>query len=279
LLNDAAKTKQPTSHNAMKSIIATLSPQTIETLITWCEADKYTEVRKRCAKPKSEGGLDLQISESTLNRLFSTHGIADSAEARQEYIALLNRGPNVNLLDVSYENLELRLFELSARPNPIPSDLRLIFQIVTRLRALKISERRVQIDEQRETRLAQTAATKAGGTSSHESPSSGPFYTEEDLEPKLTEEQRIYRTRVILGKTVDNEGNEIQPPQPSPQSLAAPKPPPETRLSAAEMQYRVRVMLGKEPPDEAFEEQMREKERIYQEWKQKMLKTRKPQEP
>jgi hypothetical protein len=138
----------------MNSILDHLAPETKATLIAWCEEQSYKAVSERAAKPIAEGGLDLHISPSTLCRLYTTHGIAETKQARQAYTELLQLPPGANLLDATYTQLETRLFELASRPNPSVAELRLVFQITARLRALQLSERRVVVAEKRETRAA-----------------------------------------------------------------------------------------------------------------------------
>src|ERR1051326_8824157 len=115
----------------MKSILNTLDSYTIETLLSWCEDHPYTEVKKLAAKPPSDGGLSLNISAATLCRLYTSHGIADAKEARAQYAASLGLGQNSstkNLLDAAQDQLELRILELSSRPNPSVAELRLLSQ-------------------------------------------------------------------------------------------------------------------------------------------------------
>jgi hypothetical protein len=135
----------------MNSILDTLPPQAIQTLLAWCNDDSYIAVSKRAAKPISEDGLDLKISPATLCRLYTRHGISESQQARAEYTAALGQ---TNLIDAARAQLELRLLELATRPNPSLAELRLVFQITTRLAALQLSERRVIVAEKRETRAA-----------------------------------------------------------------------------------------------------------------------------
>ncbi len=141
----------------MNSIINTLTPETKETLLSWCEDHSYIEVKQLAAKPLSEGGLNLKISKSTLCRFYTTHGIADSKEARAQYAASLGLAEGKTLLDAAHENLEHRLFELSARPNMATADLRLVSQITTRLRSLQLGQQRLQLAQAREERIAEAA--------------------------------------------------------------------------------------------------------------------------
>ena len=171
----------------MKNIIDTLSPETIQTLLSWCETDAYAAVSKRAAKPIAEGGLNLTISASTLCRLYTTHGITESKQARAEYLKALQLDPKASLLSATNEQLELRLLELASRPNPSLAELRLVFQITARLRALALSERRVIVAEKRETRAA--------------TPPQPPI----PLRPLATPAQIRQRVRVLLGKEEPNE--------------------------------------------------------------------------
>ena len=134
----------------MKPIIKNLSPDQIEALIALCEE---TESYKQ-ACVKAHESLGIKLSPSTLCRLYTTHQIREDQETRADYAACASIEPN-NILRLAADQLELRLLELASRPNPSASELRALFQIITRLEALKLSRRRVVVAEKRETRMAQ----------------------------------------------------------------------------------------------------------------------------
>ena len=171
----------------MKSIIETLSTEMIQTLVAWSEEESYAAVSKRAAKPVTEGGLDLKISPSTLCRLYTTHGIGESKQARAEYAQALQLPDGATLMDAARDQLELRVFELASRPNPSLAELRLLFQITARLRALALSERRVIVAEKRETR-AQTKTDQ-------------PVAVRKIISPETLK----HRVRVFLGKEAPDE--------------------------------------------------------------------------
>src|SRR5688500_2716453 len=131
----------------MKPLLATLTPEQIESLITACEDRSYQEAAKFARQT-----LDIQISPASLCRLYTRHRIAEDQQAREDY-ANGASGPNA-ILDLAESQLQLRLLELASRPNPGASDLRALFHIVTRIQALRLSERRVVLAEKREARMA-----------------------------------------------------------------------------------------------------------------------------
>jgi hypothetical protein len=171
----------------MNSILDKLSPETKETLIAWSEEQSYKAVSQRAAKPVAHGGLDLKISPATLCRLYTTHGIAETKQARAEYIGALQLPAGATLADATYSQLETRLFELASRPNPSLAELRLVFQITSRLRALQLSERRVVVAEKRETRAA------------------NPQPLPPNIRKSVPTETIKHRVRVILGKEAPDE--------------------------------------------------------------------------
>jgi hypothetical protein len=139
----------------MKPLLATLDPSTIDILISWCESEpNYPAISARAAKPLSDGGLNLRISPSSLNRLYTTHNIADSKETRAQYAVSLGiAAKKIRLLNATRENLEQRLFEITSRPDPTTADLRLTAQFIHRADSIAISKRRVQVAEHREARV------------------------------------------------------------------------------------------------------------------------------
>src|SRR5687767_3856955 len=128
----------------MKSIIKNLTPDQIEALIKLAEeCSSYFEA---CAQARDKLGIKLSVS--TLCRLYTTHRIADDADTRAEYATAAGVAVT-DLMHLTENQLQLRLLELASRPNPGASDLRALFQIITRLRALVLSERRVVVAERR----------------------------------------------------------------------------------------------------------------------------------
>jgi hypothetical protein len=122
--------------------------------------------------------------------LYTTHGIAESKQARAEYTQALQLPPDKTLLDAASDQLELRIFELSSRPNPGLAELRLLSQITTRLRALQLSERRVIVAEKRETRAADAQTQRLQ-----------PLPPIKSVSPEVAR----HRVRVLLGKEAPDE--------------------------------------------------------------------------
>jgi hypothetical protein len=128
----------------MKSIIKNLTPEQKEALFSLCEeCDSYKEA---CAFARDK--LGIQLSPGTCSRFYTTYKIADDAETRADYASAAGVQPH-QLLKLTENQLQLRLLELASRPNPGASDLRALFQIVTRLRALALSTRRAVVAERR----------------------------------------------------------------------------------------------------------------------------------
>jgi hypothetical protein len=128
----------------MRSIIKNLTSDQIDILVALAEeCDSYKEA---CAHARDKLGIKLSVA--TLCRIYTTYKIADDAETRAEYASAAGVQPN-QLLELTENQLQLRLLELASRPNPGASDLRALFQIITRLRALVLSERRVVVAERR----------------------------------------------------------------------------------------------------------------------------------
>ena len=132
----------------MKPLLSTLTPEQIDSLIDACEDRSYQEAARFARET-----LHIQISPASLCRLYTTHRLAEDQQAREDYANAASSGPNA-VLDLTESQLQLRLLELASRPNPGASDLRALFHIVTRIQALRLSERRVVLAEKRESRMA-----------------------------------------------------------------------------------------------------------------------------
>src|SRR5687767_12038909 len=127
----------------MKSIIKNLTADQIDTLVAL--AEQCASYQEACAQARDH--LGIQLSPSTLCRIYTKYKIADDADTRAAYIHAA--GGQTDLMQLTQNQLQLRLLELASRPNPGASDLRALFQIITRLRALVLSERRVVVAERR----------------------------------------------------------------------------------------------------------------------------------
>src|SRR5688500_7756666 len=129
----------------MKSIIKTLTPDQIDALVALAEeCDSYKEA---CAHARDK--LGIKLSPSTLCRVYTTHKITDDTDTRAEYARAAGLDAAADIMQLTENQLQLRLLELASRPNPGASDLRALFQIITRLRALVLSKRRVVVAERR----------------------------------------------------------------------------------------------------------------------------------
>jgi len=128
----------------MKSIIENLTAEQKEALAAL--AEECSSYKEACAQARDK--LGIQLSPATLCRFYTTYRIADDTDARAEYAAAAGIDP-ADLMQLTQNQLQLRLLELASRPNPGASDLRALFQIITRLRALVLSERRVVFAERR----------------------------------------------------------------------------------------------------------------------------------
>jgi hypothetical protein len=166
----------------MKPILKNLTPEQIEALIALCE--ECSSYREACGQAREQ--LGLKLSPSTLCRLYTSHKIAADAETRAEYIASAGIQPG-DFIPLTQNQLQLRLLELASRPNPSASDLRALFQIITRLHALALSERRAVVAERRI-----TLAEKRDQRESQPEPP----------KPSLSPEQIRRRVKVALGKAV-----------------------------------------------------------------------------
>ena len=176
----------------MKSIIKNLSPDQIEALIALCE--ESSSYKEACAKALEQLGLKLSVP--TLCRLYTTHQIREDRETRADYAACAGVAPN-ELLRLAADQLELRLLELASRPNPSATELRSLFQIITRLEALKLSHRRVIVAERR-IALAETRKQRATQP--------------EPPKPSPSPVEIKRRVRVALGKSTDDlpvESNDV----------------------------------------------------------------------
>src|SRR5688572_29001676 len=127
----------------MKSIIKNLTPDQIDTLVAL--AEECASYPEACAQARDH--LGIQLSPSTLCRVYTKYKIADDADTRAAYIHAA--GGHSDLMQLTQNQLQLRLLELASRPNPGASDLRALYQIITRLQALALSERRVVVAERR----------------------------------------------------------------------------------------------------------------------------------
>ena len=128
----------------MKSIIKNLAPDQIDVLVAL--AEECSSYNEACTQARDK--LGLKLSPSTLCRIYTKYKITDDAETRADYATAAGVQPH-QLLELTENQLQLRLLELASRPNPGASDLRALFQIITRLRALVLSERRVVVAERR----------------------------------------------------------------------------------------------------------------------------------
>jgi hypothetical protein len=131
----------------MKPILSTLTAAQKDALVSLCEQHPYLEAARLAQEQ-----LGLKLSASTLSRLYTTHKIAEDKQTREDYACSGQVQPN-QILQLAADQLQLRLLELASRPNPGASELRALFQIITRLEALKLSDRRVTLAEQREARI------------------------------------------------------------------------------------------------------------------------------
>ncbi|HEY6227580.1 MAG TPA: hypothetical protein VI282_10710 [Verrucomicrobiae bacterium] len=128
----------------MKSIIKNLTQEQKDALAIL--AEECSSYKEACAHARDK--LGIQLSPATLCRFYTTYKIADDAETRAEYCAAAGIQPR-EILQLTENQLQLRLLELASRPNPGASDLRALFQIITRLQAVILSERRVVVAERR----------------------------------------------------------------------------------------------------------------------------------
>jgi hypothetical protein len=184
----------------MKPILKNLPPETLEKLVALCEELSYQEAsRQACAQ------LGLQISPSTLCRLCTQHQIAEDQQTRQEYLTASGldpsaiRNPKSAILDLAADQLQLRLLELASRPNPSASELRALFHIITRLEALKLSERRVVVAEKRETRMQQVQVQAQ----------------QPPAQKVVSQKEMQYLVRHLMGKEInlgDDDDNETKTP-------------------------------------------------------------------
>jgi hypothetical protein len=177
----------------MKSIINNLSSEQVEALIALCE--ESSSYKEACAQACES--LGIKLSPSTLCRLYTTHQIREDAQTRADYASSAKIEPN-QILRLAADQLELRLLELASRPNPSASDLRALFQIITRLEALKLSRRRVAVAE-RKLALAEDKEQRANQP--------------EPPKPSLTPTEITRRVRIALGKSTAD-----LPPEPDSQN-------------------------------------------------------------
>ena len=192
----------------MKSIIKTLTPNQIDALVALAEeCSSYTEA---CAHARDKLGLKLSVS--TLCRIYTTYKIADDTETRADYARAAGLDAAADLMQLTENQLQLRLLELASRPNPGASDLRALFQIITRLRALVLSERRVVVAERR-----MALAEKRDQCETQPPPPKPPL---SPLEMKRA-------VKVLLGKSTEEVDAEIARQAAANATVVAPAPAPD----------------------------------------------------
>jgi hypothetical protein len=192
----------------MKSIIKNLTPEQKDALAAL--TDECSSYKEACTHARDK--LGIQLSPATLCRFYTTYRIADDADARADYAAAAGIDP-ANLMQLTENQLQLRLLELASRPNPGASDLRALFQIITRLRALVLSERRVLVAERR--------IALAENRDQRETQPPQPQPSASPLEIKR-------RVKIALGKSTDDIDAEIA------RQAAANRPAPDTVAQASE---------------------------------------------
>jgi hypothetical protein len=204
----------------MNSPLTNLTPEIADALQQLCEEHPYIEAG-RLAREQ----LGLQSSPSALCRWFTRHKIAEDQQTRADYAASAGIDPT-QLLSLAESQLQLRLLELASRPNPGASELRALFQIITRLQSLALSQRRVVIAEQREARMKQGAHQNAISAAQPAEPAPAP----------VTQRQLVAMTRKALGRDYDPADIPPEPPK-------NPKHKP-TVPSEEELARITRVLLG-----------------------------------
>ena len=195
----------------MKSILKNLTPEQKEALAAL--AEECSSYKEACAQARDK--LGLQLSPATLCRFYTTYKITDDADARAEYAAAAGIAA-ADLMQLTENQLQLRLLELASRPNPGASDLRALFQIITRLRALVLSERRVVVAERR-----MALAEKRDVRENQPPPP----------QPKASPLEVQRRVRILLGKSTDDIDAEIERERAAngaPTETPAPDPGPKT---------------------------------------------------
>jgi hypothetical protein len=100
--------------------------------------------------------LGIQISAGTLCNLCTTWQIREDEDTR----AGIQSTHNTSIESLTEKQLQLRLLELASRPNMDHTELRAICHSFARLQSVKLSERRVQLAEAKEARIAQTDESK-----------------------------------------------------------------------------------------------------------------------
>jgi hypothetical protein len=206
----------------MKSIIKNLTPDQIDALVALAEeCSSYTEA---CAQARDK--LGIKLSPSTLCRVYTTYKIADDTDTRADYTRAAGLDAAADLMQLTEDQLQLRLLELASRPNPGAPDLRALFQIITRLRALVLSERRVVVAERR---IA--LAEKRDERETQPPPP----------QPSLSPLQIQRRVKVALGKSTEEIDAEI-----ARQAAASQTPPPPAENSDDLITYYVKHVLGKD---------------------------------
>jgi hypothetical protein len=173
----------------MKSIIKNLTPEQKEALAIL--AEECSTYKEACVQAREQ--LGIKLSPATLCRFYTNYKIVDDADTRTEYCASAGIQPG-DLMQLTENQLQLRLLELASRPNPGASDLRALFQIITRLRALVLSERRVVVAERR-IALAEKSDERQ--------------IQQPQPKPSLSPLEIKRRVRVSLGKSTDDIDAEI----------------------------------------------------------------------
>jgi hypothetical protein len=139
-------------------LLSTLPPETIESIIAYCEeCSSYKE-----AAQKIRERLSVKISPSSLCKLYTRHRICEDDDTRAELTGAEQANqsaipdPQSAIASLTEKQLQLRLLELASRANMDHTELRAICQSFARLQSVKLSERRVQLAEAKEARLAES---------------------------------------------------------------------------------------------------------------------------
>jgi hypothetical protein len=136
-----------------RPILATLTDAQKQQLI-----DLYQQHSAAEAVRLAREQLGIQISVGTLSNLYTTWQIAEDQTTRED----LEATHNDTIENLTQKQLQLRLLELASRPNMDTGELRAICHSFARLESLKLSQRRVQLAEAKEARVAQKDKPKGG---------------------------------------------------------------------------------------------------------------------